>query len=60
VGIVETMNGDSWTIGDRVALITSKTEIDPDITLEDDVEVEGILEEDGSVTVQEIKLLGAN
>ena len=40
--------------------LTTKTEIDPDVALGNEVKVEGVLEEDGSLTTQEIKLLGAN
>ena len=53
-------DGDNWTIGGRGVLITTKTAIEPEIALGDEVKVEGILDDGGSLVAQEIKLLGAN
>jgi len=59
-GIVEAMVGDSWTIGYRIVAITTKTEVDPEIALGDDVKVEGIVDDDGSLIALEMILVGAN
>jgi hypothetical protein len=58
VGVVKSMVGDNWIIGSRVVLITRKSEIDPDIEVGDEVKVEGIFAEDGSLIALEIMPLG--
>ncbi|OGO14952.1 MAG: hypothetical protein A2Z14_05430 [Chloroflexi bacterium RBG_16_48_8] len=59
-GTVEAMEGDHWIVDDHTLVVTPKTEIDLDIDLGDEVKVEGIRGDDGTLTAQEIKLLGIN
>ena len=54
------MNDDTWIIGTRVITITTKTEIDPGITQGDEVKVEGVVGEGGSLVALEIQLIGTD
>ena len=59
-GVVTSMNDDTWIIGTRVITITTKTEIDPGITQGDEVKVEGVVGEGGSLVALEIQLIGTD
>jgi hypothetical protein len=56
-GVVEQINADRWVVGGRVIFLTALTEIKDAIGLNDLVQIEGVLKEDGSVTAIEIKLV---
>jgi hypothetical protein len=56
-GVVDEMEVGRWVVDKHIVIVTSETEIDEDITLGDEVKVEGILAENGTVTATEIKML---
>lgn len=59
-GNVEAMEMDHWLVDGRTVVVTSSTEIDPGISLGDEVKVEGFQGEDGSLIAREIKSLVTN
>jgi hypothetical protein len=60
VGIVQSMDGDTWIVGSRVITITAKTEIDPGIDQGAEVKVEGVVDEERSLVALEIQLIGTD
>ena len=54
------MSGVSWTFKGCAFFLNTKTEIDPDVTVGEEVKAEGILDNEGSLVTREIKSLGAD
>jgi hypothetical protein len=60
VVIVEETSGDSWTVGGRAVFLITKTKIDPDVTVGENVKAEGILDNEGSLVTRENKSMGTD
>lgn len=56
-GIVEQITPDRWMVSGQAVIITTTTEIKGTVAVGDNVQVEGTLEGDGSLTAMEIKLI---
>lgn len=59
-GIVDSSGSDSWVISGLTVLVDMTTEMDDLILVGDQVKVEGIINPDGTVSAEEIKLADAD
>ncbi len=56
IGVVEAIEGNTWTISGQLFTVTAETEIEDDVQLGDMVEVEFETDSDGNIFVEEIEL----
>ena len=59
-GIVESINGNAWTIGGRTVIVDSATELIGFISVDQQVKVHASMGVDGSLAAREIELAGAD
>ena len=59
-GIVESINGNTWTIGGRTVIVDSATELSGFISVGQQVKVHASMGVDGSLAAREIELAGAD
>ncbi|MBN1580506.1 MAG: FecR domain-containing protein [Anaerolineae bacterium] len=57
VGVLQAKGSEVWTISNISVTVDAQTEFDPDLAIDDVVQVEGVIQENGAWLASEIKLV---
>ncbi len=57
VGIVESMDGEQWTVNGQILQITDETEIQGQVTVGSLIKVKALVQDDGSLTAIHVKVM---